>query len=682
MGEGAAEAAGPRHAARRPAAPGRRHLRRVRRLAGRGPRRGGVRAAEPGPLGARPPPEPGRVRQRGPRPAGGRDRRPGAAAGRRRELRVRQHRRRPHDVATAARALPLRRPADQPPGGRRPGRWRRRGDLRRVAQLPPGRPDGRGAAVRHARRHHPAPHLPARRRVRHPHRAAAGDHVRPPQGHRRPARRPGRAAPDRRAPGRAARQAFRRGAGGHRRRGREHRRPAGAAAARHGAARARAGAGRTAHGDGDVPQAERRPRGPAAAAADPQLQPQRRRGRPAGHRLGHHRRAVRRRRRGGVAQPPADLHLPPGGRRRRGALRRAHPVRAGPARLPPPGERDGRRAAAARLPRPAAGRRRLRHGHPGRPGGRAREPALPLPGRARSAGSRLRDALSPGRPGAGVAPVVLSVEQHSRRRVAGAGRAGPAGCARRAGGAGAADAGGRARGGAGGELLRAVAVPAQPGPPAAGRGAVPGLRRRPARRVPPRDRAVSRQPAPRGPQRGRPAAGAVHVPERAAGRLLRGAERLRQPLPAGEPARRAPGRAAGTRQRPDGHLLRQPHLAGAAREVRARGHPGRPAAAPAAGRAGAGGCRRGGAAPLDARAAGAASPEPRLRDLPREDRSARLRAGELRSDRRLAGDRQRRGGGRVGDDRRRRVVRRPASSSGRRCSRARTCSSPTSSASC
>ena len=87
------------------------------------------------------------------------------AARRRRELWLRQHRRRAEVVADAARALLERGRQDQPP------RRRHRVAVRQLRLLPhPGRPlagtPAAGNAVRHARRHPHRLHVPARRRVR------------------------------------------------------------------------------------------------------------------------------------------------------------------------------------------------------------------------------------------------------------------------------------------------------------------------------------------------------------------------------------------------------------------------------------------------------------------------------------------------------------------------------------
>ena len=77
----------------------------------------------------------------------------------------------------------------------------------------------------------------------------------------------------------------------------------------------------------------------------------------------------------------------------------------------------------------------------------------------------------------------------------------------------------------------------------------------------------------------------LHVRQRAAGAALRHPERLRQPLPPRDARRSEPARAARPGQHPDGHVLCQPDVAGAARQVAAREHPRHAAAAAAAERA-------------------------------------------------------------------------------------------------
>ena len=189
----------------------------------------------------------------------------------------------------------------------------------------------------------------------------------------------------------------------------------------------------------------------------------------------------------------------------------------------------------------------------------------------------------------------------------------------------------------------AVAAPAQPRLDHAGHAPVPGLRRQPAAGVPAGDRAVLRQHPARGPQRARPAEGRLHVPQRAAREALRHSARLRQPLPPRRAGRRQHARrTAAPGQHPDGHVVRDAHLAGDSRQVgareparRRRRRRRRPT------------CRRSkdntvDGTPVGARAAGRASQQRGLRELPPADGSGRLLARELRRRRPLAHDRGRR----------------------------------------
>ena len=132
------------------------------------------------------------------------------------------------------------------------------------------------------------------------------------------------------------------------------------------------------------------------------------------------------------------------------------------------------------------------------------------------------------------------------------------------------------------------------------------------------------------PKRDRPADRQLHVHERAAGAALRDSQRLRQPLPQGHVSRRPAGRAARPRQHAHGDLVSEPDLAGGARQVAAREPAGSAAAAAAAQRSGPARERRGRGSDDGARPAGAAPAEPGVRQLPRADGSARVRARELR----------------------------------------------------
>ena len=151
----------------------------------------------------------------------------------------------------------------------------------------------------------------------------------------------------------------------------------------------------------------------------------------------------------------------------------------------------------------------------------------------------------------------------------------------------------------------------------------------------------------------------LHVRQRTAGASLRHPRGLRRPLPAGDARPRSSARRpARSRRPPDGDLLSQPDVAGGAREVAARDHPGGAAARAAAERAGAAGPRRGGPAGVGPRAARAASRQPGLRGVSCADGSPRLRPRELRRHRHLARHQRDRPADRlVGDDAQRRGVR-------------------------
>ena len=143
---------------------------------------------------------------------------------------------------------------------------------------------------------------------------------------------------------------------------------------------------------------------------------------------------------------------------------------------------------------------------------RETEPANVAPGKT----------LSPQRPRAGLAAVVLPLEQHPRRRADDSGVAGPA---PRAGGARAAGAADDCRSEVGlahREFHRAVAERPLPAGRRPDREPVSGFRRQPAPGVAPRDGAVLRQHRARGPERARSADGGLHVRQRTAGRSTTG----------------------------------------------------------------------------------------------------------------------------------------------------------------
>ena len=137
------------------------------------------------------------------------------------------------------------------------------------------------------------------------------------------------------------------------------------------------------------------------------------------------------------------------------------------------------------------------------------------------------------RPGAGVAPVLLPVEQPAGRGAAeGRGRGAPQQPGR-AGGAGQPDAGRPARQVAERRLRLPVAAHRQAGRDHAGPHAVPA-RQRPAgsaRHAEGGAAALPRQRAAQRPQRVRPADRGLHVPERAAGDALRHRDGEGRPLP-------------------------------------------------------------------------------------------------------------------------------------------------------
>ena len=84
----------------------------------------------------------------------------------------------------------------------------------------------------------------------------------------------------------------------------------------------------------------------------------------------------------------------------------------------------------------------------------------------------------------------------------------------------------------------------------------------------------------------------LHVRQRAARQVLRRAGRLRQRVPPRPDPRRAPPRPARTGEHPDRDVVLRPHLTGRPRQVDSRERPGHAAAAAAAQRAGAQGERR------------------------------------------------------------------------------------------
>ena len=219
----------------------------------------------------------------------------------------------------------------------------------------------------------------------------------------------------------------------------------------------------------------------------------------------------------------------------------------------------------------------------------------------------------------------------------GAGRRRETARAAGAGTPGEADAGRPSRGSAGHELRRPMAVPPQPGGGEPGRADVPGLRRQPPAGLPARNGTVRRQHRDGGPQRPGPAAGELHVRQRAAGQALWHSQRVWQPLPPRHPRRgQRPRRTARSRQHSHGDVVREPHVARAARQVDPGKHPRNSPAAATAERAAAAGHQRGRQGAVDAGADGATPGECRLLRLPSADGSRRPVDGALRCHRAMA----------------------------------------------
>ena len=151
----------------------------------------------------------------------------------------------------------------------------------------------------------------------------------------------------------------------------------------------------------------------------------------------------------------------------------------------------------------------------------------------------------------------------------------------------------------------------------AGSRGVPRVRRKSPRRAAAGNRAVHPAPAPRGPQCRRAADGRLHVPERTPGAGTTASPDIWGTAVPPRPGRRSgPPRTARPGQHPDGHVVCEPDVADAARQMGAREPPRRAAAGAAAQRSEPGRrCRDG--RPVGARADGAASPQRRVRQLPR-----------------------------------------------------------------
>ena len=185
------------------------------------------------------------------------------------------------------------------------------------------------------------------------------------------------------------------------------------------------------------------------------------------------------RRRAASASSPAR----PASDREARSVRADDPVDGRTPRLSRPGQRDGdRRACSGFYEKERAQGGTFDRRHRRRADLPAGQSAVPVSSRAGSRQCRARHRVSRQRPRAGVAPLVLPLEQHSGRRAAEPGRS-PAGCAnpavleqqvRRM----LKDERARALGS---NFAGTVAVPAQPARPAAGRRRLPGLRPQPAR---------------------------------------------------------------------------------------------------------------------------------------------------------------------------------------------------------
>ena len=357
-------------------------------------------------------------------------------------------RRRGRAVADADGAVPVGRAEDQPARrrqlGHRPGQ---------PGRHPAPRPDPGGAprraAVRHPRRRGRRPQLPSRRRVRD--RGAAGPQ---PERERRGVARPprGRDAARRRAPEavqrgprpQPARRLLRRRGG----------RPAPQPAA--------AGRGRPPHCGRRLPAQERGPHRDRAAALPGSVQPGPASAAAAGGALGVDQRPVQPRRGRRHAEPRPHLHVPAPDRGRRDGLRHRDHLDPGPARLPPAGLLRRHRDAPVVL-RAGPRRRRLRGRHRAGPPRAAGKPRVPLPHRGGPGGRGAGHALPARRPRARLAPVVLPLEQHPRRRAPRPRRGRQARRPGGARGAGAADARRPAGGDADQQLRRPVAPSPQPG---------------------------------------------------------------------------------------------------------------------------------------------------------------------------------------------------------------------------
>ena len=238
-------------------------------------------------------------------------------------------------------------------------------------------------------------------------------------------------------------------------------------------------------------------------------------------------------------------------------------------------------------------------------------PAFVFPGRDRADGHRARHGLSGSRPGPGVTTRLLPVEQPPGRGAPDGRRGGPSLRPAGAAATGPPHARRRPRVRTGRELRRAVALSPERGYGGAGRHRVPRLRREPAPRPAPRDRAVLRARHARGSRHPGADDRRLHLRQRAAGESTTG---LRASTATGSAASRWPtstgaacwGTAASSPSRRI-RTARRPSCAanGCSTICSGAPPPPPPPEVPPARRE-----RAGSRAPLDPRAAGAAPGQP------------------------------------------------------------------------
>ena len=342
---------------------------------------------------------------------------------------------------------------------------------------------------------------------------------------------------------------------------------------------------------------------------------------------------------GRYAEPAPDFCVPPGEasatkRAARGRFSRRWPAARSGGRSPM------RTCSRCSRSIKRAARKGIRARDRARARGSARQPGVPVPRRARTGEQAAAEPdLSHQRSRAGVAPLVLPVEQHPGRRAAATSAS--AGELRESGGA-------RAAG------RRMLADPRADALVSNFVGQWLFLRNLPSRRCPIRRRIPDFDEDLR--------QGFRRETELFSGSILREDRSVLDLLTANytfvnerlarhygipnvhgahfrrvDADRRQPPRPARSGQHSVRHLVSEPHVAGRARQV----DPGEPArhaaAAAAAGRAAAGGeAERGGRRAVDARADRAASRQSGVRQLPRDDGSARPCARELRLRRTVA----------------------------------------------